>query len=101
MTWKALGAAFPGALTEARLQVHWAAQFVASAELSRDLIDGANGLRYLRNPMGAIDVPFRLKGGLGNPVSVQPDMAYLGQRIAPALLGDMLGKLVGKKKRAK
>jgi hypothetical protein len=30
MTWKALGAAFPGALTEARLQVHWAAQFVSA-----------------------------------------------------------------------
>ena len=30
MTWKPLGAAFPGGLTEARLQVHWAAQLVSA-----------------------------------------------------------------------
>ena len=29
MTWKLLGAAFPGGLTEARLQLHWAAQLVS------------------------------------------------------------------------
>ena len=30
MTWKTLGAAFPGELTEARLQLHWAAQLVSA-----------------------------------------------------------------------
>ena len=30
MTWKSLGAVFPGELTEARLQVHWAAQLVSA-----------------------------------------------------------------------
>ena len=74
MTWKSLGAAFPGALTEARLQLHWAAQLVSGPGAS--LLPAQTD--YAQTNLGWDSQLGVLEGRHAGPESLQAGLVFEG-----------------------
>jgi hypothetical protein len=74
MTWKSLGAAFPGALTEARLQLHWAAQLVSGPGAS--LLPAQTD--YAQTNLGWDSTLGVLVGHSAGPQSLQAGLVFEG-----------------------
>lgn len=77
-------------------QVDLRGSFLASPALSRGLISEVKALRYLRGPDRGIRIPFQMTGGLAQGLRVEPDVQSMAKTVAPALVGDLLGRLAGK-----
>lgn len=74
MTWKSLGAAFPGALTEARIQLHWAAQLVSGPGAS--LLPAQTD--YVQTNLGWDSQLGVLEGRHAGPESLQAGLVFEG-----------------------
>ena len=76
------------------------ARFVASNSLTKSLVREVKGLDYLRASAGLIAIPFRLEGPV-DALRVELDMRHLAKKVAPALIGDWLGKFSAKRRSSK
>jgi hypothetical protein len=72
----------------------------ASRDLSTDITADVKEARYLADPDGRIQIPFRVAGTLPK-VKVRPDAEFLARAVGRALLDKGLGSLVGKEKPGK
>jgi hypothetical protein len=75
--------------------------FVASQNLSEDLIRSAKEIRYLTDANGRFNLPLRLAGSMPT-IRAQPDLQYVAQQLSSSLLQTGLSKgldaLFGKKR---
>ncbi|MBI2962485.1 MAG: AsmA family protein [Deltaproteobacteria bacterium] len=73
------------------------ARLIASKELSADVIADVREAKYIANPQGKIEIPFRLTGELPH-VKPKPDADFIGKALGRAFVGKGLEKLLGKDK---
>ena len=73
------------------------ATLVASRELSDDVIADLREAKYLANPEGKIEIPFRLTGSLPH-VKPKPDGDFIARAMSRAVVGKGLEKIFGKDK---
>ncbi|MET0151995.1 MAG: AsmA-like C-terminal region-containing protein [Candidatus Binatia bacterium] len=78
-------------------QLDFNATFVASRELSDDVVADVRETKYLTNTQGKIEIPFRLTGALPR-VKAKPDSEFIVNALSRALVGKGLEKLLGKGK---
>ncbi len=78
-------------------QLDFNASFVASRELSDDVVADVRETKYLTNAQGKIEIPFRLTGALPR-VKAKPDSQFIVNALSRAVLGKGLDKLFGKGK---
>jgi hypothetical protein len=78
-------------------QLDFNASFVASRELSDDVVADVRETKYLTNAQGKIEIPFRLSGALPR-VKAKPDSQFIANALSRAVVGKGLDKLFGKGK---
>jgi hypothetical protein len=75
--------------------------FVASQNLTGDLIGSAKGVQYLTDANGRFNIPLRLAGSMPT-IRAQPDVQYAARQLSSSLLQTGLSKgldaLIGKKR---
>jgi hypothetical protein len=78
-------------------QLDFDASFVASRELSDDVVSDVRETKYLTNAQGKIEIPFRLTGALPR-VKAKPDSQFIVNALSRAVMDKGLDKLFGKGK---
>ncbi len=78
-------------------QLDFNATFVASRELSDDVVVDVRETKYLTNAQGKIEIPFRLTGALPR-VKAKPDGEFIASALSRAVVGKGLEKIFGKGK---
>ncbi len=71
--------------------VDMAASFVASADLTRDLLDSVREAKYLVDTDGRFRIPLRLTGSLPR-IRVQPDSRTVSKLLSEALVASGIGQ---------
>jgi hypothetical protein len=75
-------------------QVDFTATLVASQALSTEVIGEVAPTKFLANPAGRLEIPFRFAGVLPK-VRPQPDASVLARVVEGALVGEGLDRLLG------